>query len=100
MDICDGRVQTPRDFLSPPMCPQGIGRGDQRCGLSQERRVHEFFIYSQGESECGFGVYCFNFFVNYSRVEQINLVKQFNEEKYKMHTKKIHLKRTYDENDY
>ena len=42
----------------------------------------------------------FIFFVNYSRVEQVELVKKFNEEKYKMHTKKIQMKRTYDENDY
>jgi|TARA_B110000305_G_scaffold207604_1_gene239238 hypothetical protein len=42
----------------------------------------------------------FIFFVNYSRNDQSDLVKKFNEEKYKMYTKKIHMKRTYDENDY
>jgi hypothetical protein len=42
----------------------------------------------------------FIFFVDYLKSEQIELVRRFNEEKYKMHTKKIHMKRTYDENDF
>lgn len=42
----------------------------------------------------------FIFFVNYSRSEQVELVKRFNEEKYKMNTKRIQMRRTYDENDY
>ena len=42
----------------------------------------------------------FVFFVNYSRVEQQDLIRRFNEEKHKMHTKKINMKRTYDENDF
>jgi hypothetical protein len=42
----------------------------------------------------------FIFFVNFSKIEQLELVRRFNEEKYKMHTKKIHMKRTYDENDF
>jgi|TARA_B110000914_G_scaffold151176_1_gene132509 hypothetical protein len=42
----------------------------------------------------------FIFFVDYSKVDQYNLVKKFNEEKYKMYTKKIPMKRTYDENDF
>ena len=42
----------------------------------------------------------FIFFVDYLKSEQIELVRRFNEEKYKMHTKKIHMKHTYDENDF
>jgi hypothetical protein len=42
----------------------------------------------------------FIFFVNYSSNEQHELVRRFNDEKYKMYTKKIHVKRTYDENDF
>ena len=42
----------------------------------------------------------FIFFVNYSKMEQLELIRRFNEEKYKMHTKLIHMKRTYDENDF
>ena len=42
----------------------------------------------------------FVFFVDYPKTEQLELVRRFNEEKYKMHTKKIHMKRTYDENDF
>ena len=42
----------------------------------------------------------FIFFVNYSKMEQLELIRRFNEEKYKMHTKQIHMKRTYDENDF
>lgn len=42
----------------------------------------------------------FVFFVNYSRAEQQDLIRRFNEEKHKMHTHKINMKRTYDENDF
>ena len=42
----------------------------------------------------------FIFFVNYSRTDQQELIRRFNEEKHKMHTKKINMKRTYDENDF
>ncbi len=42
----------------------------------------------------------FIFFVNYSKMEQLALIRRFNEEKYKMHTKQIHMKPTYDENDF
>ena len=42
----------------------------------------------------------FVFFVDYSKFEQADLVRRFNEEKYKMHTKKIQMKRTHDENDF
>jgi hypothetical protein len=42
----------------------------------------------------------FIFFVNFSKIEQLELIRRFNEEKYKMHTKKINTKRTYDENDF
>ena len=42
----------------------------------------------------------FIFFVDYSKTEQLELIRRFNEEKYKMQTKKIHMKRTYDENDF
>jgi ADP-ribose pyrophosphatase YjhB (NUDIX family) len=42
----------------------------------------------------------FIFFVDYSSIEQYELVRKFNDEKYKMYTKKIHMKRTYDENDF
>jgi hypothetical protein len=42
----------------------------------------------------------FIFFVNFSKIEQLELVRRFNEEKYKMYSKKITMKRTYDENDF
>ena len=41
----------------------------------------------------------FIFFVEFSKAEQNEMINRFNEEKYKMQTKKIHMKRTYDEND-
>lgn len=41
----------------------------------------------------------FIFFVEFSKAEQNEMINRFNEEKYKMQTKKIHVKRTYDEND-
>ena len=45
----------------------------------------------------------FVFFVDYSRPEQLELVKKFNDEKTKMNLRKIQkqpIKRTHDENDY
>jgi nitrogenase subunit NifH len=45
----------------------------------------------------------FVFFVNYTKPEQSELVKKFNEEKQKMMIKKIQkqpIKRTHDENDF
>ena len=42
----------------------------------------------------------FILFVNYTRSEQAELVQRFNDEKHKMRTKQIRMKRTYDENDF
>ena len=90
-----------REIFYPIRCALRELEEETRGVVSLKRGEYTSFTFTVKESpNVDLEYTVFIFFVNYSRVEQVELVKKFNEEKYKMHTKKIHMKRTYDENDY
>ena len=90
-----------REIFYPIRCALRELEEETRGVVSLKRGEYTSFSFTVKESpNVDLEYTVFIFFVNYSRVEQGNLVKQFNEEKHKMQTKKIHMKRTYDENDY
>lgn len=90
-----------REIFYPIRCALRELEEETRGVVSLKRGEYTSFSFTVKESpNVDLEYTVFIFFVNYSRVEQVELVKKFNEEKYKMHTKKIHMKRTYDENDY
>tara|TARA_Y100000389_G_C17471014_1_gene530857 strand:+ start:1639 stop:2160 length:522 start_codon:yes stop_codon:yes gene_type:complete len=73
---------------------------ETRGVLSLKRGEYTTYTFNVKESsnvELEYNV--FIFFVEFSKAEQLEMINRFNEEKYKMQTKKIHVKRTYDEND-
>ena len=90
-----------REIFYPLRCALRELEEETRGVVSLKKGEYTSFTFTVKESpHVDLEYTVFIFFVNYSRVEQVELVKKFNEEKYKMHTKKIQMKRTYDENDY
>lgn len=62
-----------------------------------EYTTYTFNVKESSNVELEYNV--FIFFVEFSKADQVEMINRFNEERYKMQTKKIHVKRTYDEND-
>jgi hypothetical protein len=90
-----------REIFYPLRCAIRELEEETRGVVSLRKGEYTSFSFTVKESpQVDLEYTVFIFFVDYSRVQQADLVKQFNEEKYKMHTNKIPMKRTYDENDY
>jgi hypothetical protein len=90
-----------REIFYPLRCALRELEEETRGVVSLKKGEYTSFTFTVKESpEIDLEYTVFIFFVNYPRVEQVELVKQFNDEKYKMHTNKIQMKRTYDENDF
>jgi len=90
-----------REIFYPLRCALRELEEETRGVVSLKHGEYTSFSFTVKESpQVDLEYTVFILFVNYTRPEQVELVKQFNEEKMKMQTKKIHMKRTYDENDY
>lgn len=90
-----------RENFYPLRCALRELEEETRGVVSLKRGEYTSFTFTVKESpNVDLEYTVFILFVHYSRAEQIELVRRFNEEKYKMNTKKIHMKRTYDENDF
>lgn len=90
-----------RENFYPLRCALRELEEETRGVVSLKRGEYTSFSFTVKESPTVDLEYTvFILFVNYSRAEQIELIKRFNDEKYKMNTKKIHMRRTYDENDF
>jgi len=90
-----------REIFYPLRCAIRELEEETRGVISLKKGEYTSFSFTVKESPSVELVYtAFVFFVDYTKNEQNELVKRFNDEKYKMHTKKIQMKRTYDENDF
>lgn len=90
-----------RENFYPLRCAIRELEEETRGVVSLKKGEYTSFSFTVKESPSVELVYtAFVFFIDYTKNEQNELVKRFNEEKYKMHTKKIQMKRTYDENDF
>jgi len=90
-----------REIFYPLRCALRELEEETRGVISLKKGEYTSFVFNVKESPSVDLEYTvFVFFVDYSRTEQSELVKKFNDEKFKMNTKKIQMKRTYDENDY
>ena len=90
-----------REIFYPLRCAVRELEEETRGVVSLKRGEYTSFTFNVKESPSVDLEYTvFIFFVDYTRSEQGELVKRFNEEKHKMQTKKIQMKRTYDENDF
>lgn len=90
-----------REIFYPLRCAIRELEEETRGVVSLKKGEYTSFSFTMKESPSVELVYtAFVFFVDYTKNEQNELVKRFNDEKYKMHTKKIQMKRTYDENDF
>jgi len=90
-----------REIFYPLRCALRELREETRGVLSLKRGEYTTFTFNVRESptvELEYTV--FILFVDFTRQQQLELIRKFNEEKYKMYTKQIHVKRAYDENDY
>jgi len=90
-----------REIYSPLRCALRELEEETRGVVSLKRGEYTSFSFTVKESanvELEYTV--FIFFVNYSHVEQNELIEKFEKEKIKMRNKIIQMKRTYDENDY
>jgi len=89
-----------REIFYPLRCALRELREETRGVISLKNGEYTSFTFNVQESENVELEYTvFILYVDYTRQQQNELVRRFNEEKYKMYTKKIHVKRAYDEND-
>ena len=93
-----------REITNPIKCALRELEEETRGVVSLKRGEYTSFKFIDKESptvDLEYNV--FIFFVNYSKSEQAELIKKFNDEKQKTNLKKIQkqsFKRTYDENDF
>jgi len=90
-----------REVYFPLRCALRELREETRGVISLKEGEYTSYTFNIQESDTVELEYTvFILFVDYTRDKQFELIRRFNEEKYKMYTKKIHVKRSYDENDY
>lgn len=90
-----------REIYHPLRCALRELREETRGVISLKEGEYTSYTFNVQESDTVELEYTvFILFVDYTRGEQFELIRRFNEEKFKMYTKKIHVKRSYDENDY
>ena len=93
-----------REIFNPIRCALRELEEETRGVVSLKRGEYTEFKFTVKESptvDLEYNV--FIFFVNYTRPQQLDMIKKFNDEKQKMNLRKIQkqpIKRTHDENEY
>lgn len=90
-----------KEIYSPLRCALRELEEETRGIVNLKRGEYTDFKFTVKESpDMELEYWVFIFFVDFSKCQQSEIIKKFNEEKYKMQNKKIQIKRAYDENDY
>lgn len=89
-----------REIFYPLRCALRELEEETRGVISLKNGEYTSYVFNVKEGNVELEYTVFVFFVDYNRQQQLELIRKFNEEKYKMQTKRIPMKRTYDENDF